>query len=126
MPIKLTKRPASIEPPALGSVAVKVEEKDPEATSREPGLVLVVAGNWLRIDAGTVKVFCPAVVRQMNVLELVTALVPVPVVMKEPPMISTVRGIAAGQLRVRPALRFTVLGNPPVTMSGEPRVRANY
>src|SRR5260370_22000080 len=105
------------------SGGVNVVEKLPEATSRSPGLVLVVACNWLRTEAGTVNVFCPAVVRQMKVDVLVTALLPVPVVAEVEPMIST-RSEACPpvQLTVSPALRVTVLGKPPVTVSGEARV----
>ena len=72
---------------------------------------------------GTVNVCCPAVVRQTNVTEVVTALVPVPVVDEVEPMISTRSDeLPPVQLIVRGELRFTVVGSPPVTVSGEARV----
>lgn len=82
-----------------------------------------VAGNWLRIEAGTVNVLWPAVVIQMNEDVLVTALLPVPVVVPELPMISTISdGLPPFQLRVSPALRVMVAGKSPVMVSGEARV----
>jgi hypothetical protein len=53
--VKLLKVPISIDPPALrGAENVLVA---PDATLRKPMSVLaVLAGTWLRIEAGTVKV----------------------------------------------------------------------
>src|SRR5260370_22133178 len=117
--MKLPKTPGICEPSAF-SGAVNVVERLPEATSRRPGLLLVVACNWLRIEAGTVNVFCPAVVRQMKVDVLVTALLPVPVVADVEPTISTRSdALPPVQFTVSPALRVTVEGKPPVTVSGE-------
>ena len=100
-------------------VVENVVDRLPEATSREPVLVL---GNWVRIDAGTVNVFCPAVVRQMKVVVLVTVLLPLPEVEEEEPMISTRSdALPPVQLRVSPALFVTVLGKPPVTDSADAR-----
>jgi hypothetical protein len=56
-----------IDPPAT-SGAVNVVPKFPEDTSRFGELDEVDAGNWLRIEDGTVKVPCPAVVMQTNVV----------------------------------------------------------
>jgi hypothetical protein len=63
--VKLVNVPPSIDPPAFnGAVNVAVA---PDATFRKPeSVAAVVAGIWLRIEAGTVKVLWPAVVRQMN------------------------------------------------------------
>ena len=107
--------------------AVNVLETLPEATSRRPGLLLVVAGNWLRIDAGTVNVFCPAVVRQMKVDELVTALLPVPDVVEVEPMISTrSEALPPVQLRVSPALRVTDGGQAARNGERRGQSRARY
>jgi hypothetical protein len=109
--------------PFAFSVGENVAELLPEATSRRPVLVPVVAGNWLRTEAGTVNVFCPAVVRQMNSVVLVTALVPVPVVVPELPMISTISdALPPVQLSVRGELRLTVVGKALDRVSGEARV----
>src|SRR5258708_16947521 len=120
--MKLPKVLGMLDPSAFKG-AVNLVERLPEATSRRPGLLGVVCCNWLRIEAGTVNVFCPAVVRQMNVDVLVTALLPVPEVAEVEPMISTrSEALPPVQLTVSPALRVTVLGKPPVTVSGEARV----
>ena len=101
-------------------VGENVEPMLPEATSSRLALSPVVAGNWVRIDAGTVNVLWPTVVIQMNIVSVVTALVPVPDVAEEDPLISTRSdAFPPVQLRVRPALRVTEEGNPPVTVSGE-------
>src|SRR5579863_7022224 len=75
------------------------------------------AGNCCRIEAGTVKLFCPAVVIQRN------DVVPAAVDGAEDPKIST-RSVEFPpvQLRVSPWLRFTTVGTPPVTASGVPMV----
>jgi len=49
----------------------------------------VLAGNCVRIELGTVKVFCPAVVIQMKLGHVVTWLLPVPVLVEEYPKICT-------------------------------------
>ena len=112
VPTKLVKKAESRLPPAFNG-AEKLAST-PEARTRLPGLVAVVAGTWFRIEAGTVNVLCPAVVRQMKVVEVTTALAPVPVVLEEPPMISTrSEALPPVQFKVRPALRVTVVGKPP-------------
>ena len=122
VPTKLEKTPVT-EPPILGSVAVKVELKLPVATSRRPGLLAAEAGNWPSTEVGTVNVPGATVVRQMKLTEVVTALLPVPVVVEELPTISTEsEGLPPVQLRVRAVPRFTLLGKPPVTVSGEESV----
>ena len=69
-PTKLPKVLGIADPSAL-RVAENVAELLPESTASDP---VVVAGNWLRIETGTVNVFAPAVVTKMNVDELVTLL----------------------------------------------------
>ena len=84
-----------------------------------PGLAAVVTYICPRIEAGTVNVPCPAVVRQMNVAELVTALLPVPVLFEVEPIISTEsEALPPVQLIVSGELRLTVFGRPPVTLNG--------
>src|SRR5664279_218017 len=103
-------------PPAV-SGAVKVLGATEEANSKmpppEPLALSTAAGNCCSTEEGTVKLPAPAVVVQMNVHESVTALVPVPVVALDPPMIST-RSLAFPPVHVSgsPALRFTTAGNP--------------
>src|SRR5207253_7018498 len=120
------KNPASIDPPAVkGAVNVPLPAVGfmVEKTLRKPPVVplafTATAGNWLRIEAGTVKVPGPAVVKHTNVHTSVTAAVPVPVVVLDEPMIST-RSDASPpvQLRVRPALLVTMDGNPPAIVNG--------
>ena len=114
VPTKLVKAPVSIEPPAF-SGAVNVTGVTPEATVSEPVAAAVI---WVSTEGGTVNVRCPALVTQMKVEELVTALVPVPVVLEVPPMISTRSdALPPVQLIVRGELRTTVEGKPPVTVS---------
>ena len=108
-----------LEPSAFKG-AVNAVGLVPDATSRVP----VVAGSCQRIAVGTVNVFCPAVVRQMNSVEVVVMLVPVPELAEEMPTIST-RSVAFPpvQLSVSGVLRFTEPGKPPVTVSADARVR---
>src|ERR1035437_6416855 len=85
IPTELLKPPESIAPPAFRE-AVNRTGATVEVTMRDP---VAVAGNWLRIEAGTVNVLWPAVVIQMNADELVTVVLPVPVEVEEPPVMST-------------------------------------
>src|SRR5207237_10070842 len=80
------KNPASIDPPAVkGAVNVPLPAVGfmVEKTLRKPPVVplafTATAGNWLRIEAGTVKVPGPAVVKHEKVHVSVTAAAPVPV-----------------------------------------------
>src|SRR5437763_1073581 len=85
-PTKFAKVPLS-DPPIFGSGAVNVELALPEPKLRMPMLLPVVAGNWLRIDVGTVNVPAPAVVKQLNVADVTVVLAPVPVEVEDEPTI---------------------------------------
>ena len=79
----------------------------------------------MRTEAGTVNVFWPAVVVQMNAVALVTLLAPVPLVVLAPPKICTISdALPPVQPRVNPALSVTVAGNGPLSVNGGPRVIA--
>jgi hypothetical protein len=91
-PRKLPKVLGIVDPSDF-RVGENVAEVLPEATSRRP---VVAAGNWVRIEAGTVNVLAPAVVIQKNVVELVTWLAPVPVLVEEADDLHHIRRIAAG------------------------------
>ena len=119
VPTKLAKIPESRLPPAFsGALNVLVT---PEATMRLPPWL--VAGSCESTDEGTVKVRCPAFVRQINEVDVVTAVAPVPEVVEEPPTIST-RSLAFPpvQLMVRGWLRFTLVGSAGLTVRGVPMV----
>jgi uncharacterized protein (DUF111 family) len=121
-PTKLPKVPEIVDPSAF-RVAGNVAEVLKEATSRIPVLLPVVAGNWVRIEAGTVNVPAPAVVTQRNSVVVVTSLLPVPVEVVTPPMISTIfEAMPPVQLIVRGELRTTLVGKGADRVSGAPRV----
>ena len=112
-PTKLPKVLGILDPSAF-RVAVNVAVLFPESTRSDP---VAVAGNWVRIEEGTVNVFAPAVVIQMNSVEVVTWLAPVPVLVEEAPTISSISdALPPVQLIVRGELRTTVVGKPPVTV----------
>ena len=112
-----------MDDPSAFSVGENVAAVLPESTSRIPVLLPVLAGNWVRIEEGTVNVLAPTVVTQMNVVEVVTALLPLPVVAEEEPTISSVsEALPPVQLRVSGELRGTAAGRPPVTVIAEARV----
>jgi len=91
--------------------------EDPEASS---SMVLVVAaGNCVKIEDGTVKVCCPAVVVQVNVVVVVT---PEVVELEDPTISKKSVGFPPVQLSVSGWLRTTVAGKPPVTTRGAPTV----
>jgi hypothetical protein len=109
--------------PSAFRVAENVAEVLKEATSRIPTLVPVVAGNWLRIEAGTVNVPAPTVVTQRNSVVVLTKVLPVPVEVETAPTISTLSdAMPPVQLRVRGELRTTLVGKGADRVSGEPRV----
>src|ERR1051325_11100727 len=119
-----------MEPPAVRGAVKRPFELvglGVETTCRFPPSPVVadavIGGNWVRMEAGTVKVPGPAVVKQRNDQLSVTRLAPEPVVVAEEPPISTISvGLPPVQLSVRPALRLIVVGSPPVRVSGEPTV----
>src|ERR1039457_4281490 len=101
-----------MDDPSALRVAENVAEVLKEATSRIPTLVPVVAGNWLRIEAGTVNVPAPTVVTQRNSLEVVTWVAPLPVEVETAPTISTeFDAMPPVQLIVRGELRTTLVGD---------------
>ena len=98
------------DPPAV-SEAVKLAGGRGHADFQGP----VAAGIWVRIDEGTVNPPAPAVVVQMNDVEVLPEEVP--------PMISTdVRGISSGPGQRQARTPIHRRGKPPVTTSGEPMV----
>jgi hypothetical protein len=94
-----------------------------EKTPRKPVPVpaamaaVVTAGNWFRMEAGTVKVPGPAVVIQPKVA------MPVEVDPEEPIISTKSVELPPVQFRVRPEFRVTEEGSPPVIVSRVPRVR---
>ena len=119
IPIKFPKVLGIADPSAF-RVGENVVELLAEYISRSPVTLGRVAGNWVRTELGTVNVFCPAVVIQMNSPTVVIALFPWPVVIEDSPRISTWSdALPPVQLRIKGELRVIVVGKGFDRVSGE-------